>query len=115
MQILNDFDKKIKDNQYKLNNKDIAFINILHRDKIDLPNSLSKTVYEKKIYIPNEIFNSLEKKINDEALLKTLNFIGQLNDSNKDYTRDILAIIKIFDTLQLDNLKNIFIKSEFSL
>ncbi|MEK9731980.1 MAG: hypothetical protein VW229_01335 [Pelagibacteraceae bacterium] len=115
LQILNDFDKKIKDNQYKLNNKDIAFINILHRDKIDLPNSLSKTVYEKKIYIPNEIFNSLEKKINDEALLKTLNFIGQLNDSNKDYTRDILAIIKIFDTLQLDNLKNIFIKSEFSL
>ena len=115
LQILNDFDKKIKDNQYKLNNKDIALINILHRDKIDLPNSLSKTVYEKKIYIPNEIFNSLEKKINDEALLKTLNFIGQLNDSNKDYTRDILAIIKIFDTLQLDNLKNIFIKSEFSL
>jgi len=115
LQILNDFDKKIKDNQYKLNNKDIAFINILHRDKIDLPNSLSKTVYEKKIYIPNEIFNSLEKKINDEALLKTLNFIGQLNDFNKDYTRDILAIIKIFDTLQLDNLKNIFIKSEFSL
>ena len=115
LQILNDFDKKIKDNQYKLNNKDIAFINILHRDKIDLPNSLSKTVYEKKIYIPNEIFNSLEKKINDEALLKTLNFIGQLNDTNKDYTRDILAIIKIFDTLQLDNLKNIFIKSEFSL
>ena len=113
--IIVSFDKKIKNNEYKLSNKDIAFINILIRSKIDLPNSISKYAYEKEVYIPNEIFNSLEKKFNNKALLDTLVFIGSLNELEQDYTRDILSIIKIFDKIELNNLKILFIQKEFSI
>lgn len=113
--IIVSFDKKIKNNEYKLSNKDIAFINILIREKIDLPNSISKYTYEKEVYIPNEIFNSLEKKLNNKALLDTLVFIGSLNELEQDYTRDILSIMKIFDKIELNNLKILFIQKEFSI
>ena len=115
LKLLSNFDKKIKDNTYKLNNKDIALINLLKREKIDLPGSLSKFVYNQKIYIPNEIFNALEKKSNDDALLKTLIFIGNLNEKNDNYTRDILSIVKVFDKIKQSNFKQIFIVNEFSL
>ena len=115
LKLLSNFDKKIKDNTYKLNNKDIALINLLKREKIDLPGSLSKFVYNQKIYIPNEIFNALEKKSNDDALLKTLIFIGNLNEKNDNYTRDILSIVKVFDKIKQNNFKQIFIVNEFSL
>ena len=115
LKLLSNFDKKIKDNTYKLNNKDIALINLLKREKIDLPGSLSKFVYNQKIYIPNEIFNALEKKSNDDALLKTLIFIGNLNEKNDNYTRDILSIVKVFDKIKQNNFKEIFIINEFSL
>ncbi|MEK9561091.1 MAG: hypothetical protein VW454_01030 [Pelagibacteraceae bacterium] len=115
LNLLGDFDKKIKEKSYKLTNKDIALINILNVQKIDLPKSMSDVIYNKEIYIPNEIFNSIEKKLNDEAILKTLLFIADLDETKNNYTRDILAIIKIFDNIKLDSLKTTFINSEFSL
>ncbi|EMH80540.1 hypothetical protein HIMB114_00009370 [alpha proteobacterium HIMB114] len=115
LNLLGDFDKKIKEKSYKLTNKDIALINILNVQKIDLPKSMSDVIYNKEIYIPNEIFNSIEKKLNDEAILKTLLFIADLDQTKNNYTRDILAIIKIFDNIKLDSLKTTFINSEFSL
>ncbi|MCI5054419.1 MAG: hypothetical protein MRY23_06380 [Pelagibacteraceae bacterium] len=115
LNLLEDFDKKIKEKSYKLTNKDIALINILDVQKIDLPKSMSDVIYNKEIYIPNEIFNSIEKKLNDEAILKTLLFIADLDETKNNYTRDILAIIKIFDNINLDSLKTTFINSEFSL
>ena len=115
LNLLEDFDKKIKEKSYKLTNKDIALINILNVQKIDLPKSMSDVIYNKEIYIPNEIFNSIEKKLNDEAILKTLLFIADLDETKNNYTRDILAIIKIFDNIKLDSLKTTFINGEFSL
>ena len=115
LNLLRDFDKKIKEKSYKLTNKDIALINILNVQKIDLPKSMSDVIYNKEIYIPNEIFNSIEKKLNDEAILKTLLFIADLDETKNNYTRDILAIIKIFDNIKLDSLKTTFINNEFSL
>ena len=76
---------------------------------------MSDVIYNKEIYIPNEIFNSIEKKLNDEAILKTLLFIADLDETKNNYTRDILAIIKIFDNIKLDSLKTTFINNEFSL
>ena len=115
LNLIEDFDKKIKEKSYKLNTKDIALINILNVQKVDLPKSMSDVIYNKEIYIPNEIFNSIEKKLNDEAILKTLLFIADLDETKNNYTRDILAIIKIFDNIKLDSLKTTFINSEFSL
>ena len=115
LKLIDDFDKKIKEKKYVLNNKDIALINILKKEKIDLPKSMTSVIYDKEVYIPNEIFNSLEKKLNDEAVLKTLLFIGDLNETKTNYTRDILAIIKIFDNMNLENLKTTFLNNEFSL
>ena len=115
LKLLGNFDKKIKDKTYKLNNKDIALINLLKREKIDLPGSLTKFLYNQKVYIPNEIFNALEKKSNDDALLKTLIFLGNLNEKNDNYTRDILSIVKVFDKIKQNNFKEIFIVNEFSL
>ncbi len=115
LKLLGNFDKKIKDKTYKLNNKDIALINLLKREKIDLPGSLAKFVYNQRVYIPNDIFNALEKKSNDDALLKTLIFLGNLNEKNDNYTRDILSIVKVFDKIKQNNFKEIFIINEFSL
>jgi len=115
LKLLSNFDKKIKNKTYKPKNKDIALINLLKREKIDLPGSLTKFVYNQKVYIPNEIFNALEKKSNDDALLKTLIFMGNLNEKNDNYTRDILSIVKVFDKIKQNNFKKIFIVNEFSL
>ncbi len=114
LKLLNKFDKQIKNKTYQLNNKDIALINLLKREKIDLPGSLTKFIYNKKVYIPNEIFNALEKKSNNEALIKTLIFLGKLNENDINYTRNILAIVKVFDKIKQENLKKILIVNEFS-
>ncbi len=115
IKLFNIFEKKIKNKKYQLNNKDIAFINVLKKEKIDLPGSLSKFVYNEKVYIPNEIFNAIKKKSNSEAILKTLIFLGNLNEKDDNYTRDVLAIIKVFDKIKHDSFKDIFIVNEFSL
>lgn len=115
LKLLNLFDKKIKDKKYKVNKKDIAFINVLKKEKVDLPGSLLKFIYSEKVYIPNEIFNAIKNKSNNEALLKTLIIIGNLNEKSNNYTRDVLAILKIFDKINKNDLKQIFIINEFSL
>ena len=48
-------------------------------------------------------------------LLKTLIFLGNLNEKNDNYTRDILSIVKVFDNIKQNNFKEIFIVNEFSL
>ena len=115
LKLLNIFDKKIKDKKYEVTNKDIAFINLLKKEKIDLPSSFSKLIYNDTVYIPNEIFNALKKKSYDEALIKTSIFISNLDENDNNYTRDILAIVKVFDKIKHDNFKKIFIVNEFSL
>ena len=74
-----------------------------------------KFIYSEKVYIPNEIFNALKKKSINEALLKTLILVGNLSKSEDNYTRDTLAIMKIFDNINQNDLKKIFITYEFSL
>ena len=88
---------------------------MLKLEKVNLPKSMTQSFYEKKIYIPNEIFNSIEKKRNNEALVKTLLYINNLGNDQNNYTRNILAIVKIFDNINLEALKLTFIESEFSL
>ena len=115
LKLLNTFDKKIKDKKYIVNKKDIAFINVLKKEKVDLPGSLLKFIYSEKVYIPNEIFNDIKNKSNNEALLKTLIIMGNLSEKSNNYTRDVLAILKIFDKINKNDLKQIFIINEFSL
>ena len=115
LKLLKIFDRKIKDKKYVVNKKDIALINLLKKEKVDLPSSLLKFIYSEKVYIPNEIFNALKKKSINEALLKTLILVGNLSKSEDNYTRDTLAIMKIFDNINQNDLKKIFITYEFSL
>ena len=60
---------------------------MLKKEKVDLPGSLLKFIYSEKVYIPNEIFNAIKNKSNNEALLKTLIIIGNLNEKSNNYTR----------------------------
>ena len=90
-------------------------INVLKKEKVDLPGSLLKFIYSEKVYIPNEIFNDIKNKSNNEALLKTLIIMGNLSEKSNNYTRDVLAILKIFDKINKNDLKQIFIINEFSL
>ena len=107
------FSKKIKDKEYKLTNKDLGFINYIYQEKIKLPDNLKKNVFEGKIYIPNNIFNLIEKKQKNLALLETLNFINKL-ENNENYLKNFLIVLKIFDKLEMRNLKNIFVLNELS-
>ena len=107
------FSKKIKDKEYKLTNKDLGFINYIYQEKIKLPDNLKKNVFEGEIYIPNNIFNLIEKKQKNLALLETLNFINKL-ENNENYLKNFLIVLKIFDKLQMKNLKDIFVLNELS-
>ena len=107
------FSKKIKDKEYKLTNKDLGFINYIYQEKIKLPDNLKKNVFEGEIYIPNNIFNLIEKKQKNLALLETLNFINKL-ENNENYLKNFLIVLKIFDRLEMRNLKNIFVLNELS-
>ena len=107
------FSKKIKDKEYKLTNKDLGLINYIYQEKIKLPDNLKKNVFEGEIYIPNNIFNLIEKKQKNLALLETLNFINKL-ENNENYLKNFLIVLKIFDKLEMRNLKNIFVLNELS-
>lgn len=109
------FSNKIKKGEYKLNAKDVALINVLNQLKIGLPSDLKKEIYAKDIYIPNEIFNAMEKKSDNLVMIKTITFISNLKESDSNYIRDFLAIIKIFDNMKLDYLKKVFVQNEFKL
>ena len=109
--ILNDFDKQIKKNKYTVSEKDVAFINLLENNKVSIPDTLKKHVIKEEIYIPNKIYNLLEKKENAQAILENLSLVKNLN-INQDYNRNFHIIVKIFDRLGLENIKKDFIKNE---
>ena len=109
------FENKVKNKEYNLNNKDKALLNILHQNNVEIPGSFKKDLFTKDIYIPNDIFNSLEKDERDEALLKSLIFISKLNDKDQTYVRDVLSIVKIFDKLDLSEFKEIYLNGELNI
>ena len=109
--MLNDFDKQIKKNKYTVSEKDVAFINLLENNKVSIPDTLKKHVIKDEIYIPNKIYNLLEKKENAQAILENLSLVKNLN-INQDYNRNFHIIVKIFDRLGLENIKKDFIKNE---
>ncbi len=109
--MLNDFDKQIKKNKYTVSEKDVAFINLLENNKVSIPDTLKKHVIKEEIYIPNKIYNLLEKKENAQAILENLSLVKNLN-INQDYNRNFHIIVKIFDRLGLENIKKDFIKNE---
>ena len=111
VKILNKFSKLVAKNKYQLNEKDLAMIYLLSEKKISLPGELKKSLNSEKIYIPNKIYNLLEKKQLDLATIELLKLIKSLKES-KDYVRDFRIINKIFDRLGLDLLKNDFNKYE---
>ena len=111
VKILNKFSKLVAKNKYQLNKKDLAMIYLLSEKKISLPGELKKSLNSEEIYIPNKIYNLLEKNQLDLATIELLKLIKSLKES-KDYVRDFRIINKIFDRLGLDLLKNDFNKYE---
>ena len=111
VKILNKFSKLVAKNKYQLNEKDLAMIYLLSEKKISLPGELKKSLNSEEIYIPNKIYNLLEKNQLDLATIELLKLIKNLKES-KDYVRDFRIINKIFDRLGLDLLKNDFNKYE---
>ena len=111
MKVLNKFSKLVAKNKYSLNEKDLAMIYLLSQKKISLPGELKKSLSSDEIYIPNKIYNLLEKNQLDLATIELLKLIKNLKES-KDYVRDFRIINKIFDRLGLDLLKNDFNKYE---
>ena len=111
VKILNKFSKLVAKNKYQLNEKDLAMIYLLSEKKISLPGELKKFLNSEEIYIPNKIYNLLEKNQRDLVTIELLKLIKSLKES-KDYVRDFRIINKIFDRLGLDLLKNDFNKYE---
>ena len=111
VKILNKFSKLVAKNKYQLNEKDIAMIYLLSEKKISLPGELKKSLSSEEIYIPNKIYNLLEKNQLDLVTMELLRLIKSLEES-KDYVRDFRIINKIFDRLGLDLLKNDFNRYE---
>ena len=111
VKVLNKFSKLVTKNKYQLNEKDLAMIYLLSEKKISLPGELKKYLNSEEIYIPNKIYNLLEKNQLDLATIELLKLIKNLKES-KDYVRDFRIINKIFDRLGLDLLKNDFNKYE---
>ena len=111
MKGLNKFSKLVAKNKYQLNEKDLAMIYLLSEKKISLPGELKKSLNSEEIYIPNKIYNLLEKNQLDLATIELLKLIKNLKES-KDYVRDFRIINKIFDRLGFDLLKNDFNKYE---
>jgi len=111
MKVLNKFSKLVAKNKYSLNEKDLAMIYLLSEKKISLPGELKKYLSSEEIYIPNKIYNLLEKNQLDLATIELLRLIKSLKES-KDYVRDFRIINKIFDRLGFDLLKNEFNRYE---
>ena len=108
------FSKKIKQKKYVLNQKDLALINFLHKNKIKLPDNFKKNIYKEELYIPNNIFNLIDNNKKNLALLKTIEFTNKLQ-SKEDYLKNFLIILKIFDELKMPTLKKIFAENELSI
>ena len=121
------FDKKINQNQkkslekfaslldskkYQASEKDIVLATLLAEQKTNLPSSLKKIINTDEIYIPNKIYDMIERKEYSKATLELVLLAQKLQDS-KDYARDFLIIIKILDRLNFSLIKQEFINSEF--
>jgi len=111
IKILNKFSKLLAKNKYQLNKKDLAMIYLLSEKKIPLPGDLKKFLSSEEIYIPNKIYNLLEKNKFDLVTVELLKLIKSLKES-KDYVRDFRIINKIFDRLGFYLLKNDFNRYE---
>ena len=108
---LETFADLVDDKKYEVTKRDVAMINLLAQQKVYLPSSLRKFVNPDEIYIPNKIYNMLEKNENNKATLEVLQLVKNLN-SSKEYARDFLAITKILDRLGFGLIKQDFIKYE---
>ena len=121
------FDKKINQNQkkslekfaslldskkYQASAKDIVLATLLAEQKTNLPSGLKKITNTDEIYIPNKIYDMIERKEYSKATLELVLLTQKLQDS-KDYARDFLIIIKILDRLNFSLIKQEFINSEF--
>ena len=108
---LETFADLVDDKKYEVTKRDVAMINLLAQQKVYLPSSLRKFVNPDEIYIPNKIYNMLEKNENNKATLEVLQLVKNLN-SSKEYARDFLVITKILDRLGFRLIKQDFIKYE---
>lgn len=108
---LETFADLVDDKKYEVTKRDVAMINLLAQQKVYLPSSLRKFVNPDEIYIPNKIYNMLEKNENNKATLEVLQLVKNLN-SSKEYARDFLVITKILDRLGFGLIKQDFIKYE---
>lgn len=108
---LENFADLVDDKKYEVTKRDVAMINLLAQQKVYLPSSLRKFVNPDEIYIPNKIYNMLEKNENNKATLEVLQLVKNLNTS-KEYARDFLVITKILDRLGFGLIKQDFIKFE---
>ncbi len=121
------FDKKINQNQkknleqfaslldskkYQATEKDIVLATLLAEQKTNLPSGLKKIINTDEIYIPNKIYDMIERKEYSKATLELVLLTQKLQDS-KDYARDFLIIVKILDRLNFSLMKQEFINSEF--
>lgn len=110
---LENFANLVDNKKYEATERDVAMINLLAQQKVNLPSSLRKFVNPDEIYIPNKIYNMLEKNENNKATLEVLQLVKNLN-SSKEYVRDFLVITKILDRLGFGLIKQDFIKYELT-
>ena len=109
--LLEKFSNLVDDKKYQMTTKDKAMISLLSQQKSYLPGGLRKFVNSDDIYIPNKIYNMLEKKDNNKATLEVLQLVKNLS-TTKEYVRDFLVIVKILERLGFDAIKKDFIKYE---
>lgn len=106
----NDFDNK----KYLINNKDILLINLLSEKKISIPSDFEKYLYKNEVFIPSDISYYMDINKKSLAFLKLLELVSSLNEKSKNYISNSYKIMKTFEILKLNHLKNIFITSELS-
>ena len=109
--LLEKFSNLTDDKKYQITPKDRAMISLLSQKKSYLPSVLRKFANSDDIYIPNKIYNMLDKKDNNKATLEVLQLVKNLS-TTKEYVRDFLVIVKILERLGFDAIKKDFIKYE---
>lgn len=109
---LENFSSLVDSKKYQASAKDIAAISLLVEQKINLPTALKKIANSEEIYIPNKIYDMLERKENNKATLELI-LLSQKLKNSKEYVKDFLTIVKILDRLGFSLIKQEFIKSEF--
>ena len=111
IKILNKFSDLIGKKKYNISKRDLAVLYLISEAKVVLPGGLKKLINPEEIYIPNKIYNMLEKKQNNQAAVEVLKLVQNLKSSD-DYVRDFVVINRIFDLLGFDIIKNDFNKYE---